>query len=127
MVNAIKIRKELYFFSVLALAICIVVLFIFFRSFKAVVFPVLIVLTGVVWALGMLSLFGYKITLLSGMIPPLLIVIGIPNSIYMLNKFHHEFISHGNKIKALQRVIIKIGNATFLTNLTTAFTDTNNF
>ncbi len=119
-VNAIKIRTEIYLFSALALAICIVVLFLFFRSFKAVFFPVLIVITGVVWALGMLSLFGYKITILSGMIPPLLIVIGIPNSIYMLNKFHHEYVSHGNKIKALQRVIIKIGNATFLTNLTTA-------
>lgn len=119
-VNSIKIRRELYMFSVLALAICVVVLFLFFRSFKAVFFPVVIVLTGVVWAMGMLSLFGYKITLLSGMIPPLLIVIGIPNSIYMLNKFHHEYVRHGNKIKALQRVIIKIGNATFLTNLTTA-------
>ena len=119
-VNAIKIRSELYLFSALALLICIIVLFIFFRSFKAVFFPVLIVLIGVVWALGMLHLFGYKITILSGMIPPLLIVIGIPNSIYMLNKFHYEYVSHGNKIKALQRVIIKIGNATFLTNLTTA-------
>ncbi len=119
-VNSVKIKKELYMFSVLALAICIVVLFVFFRSFKAVFVPVLIVITGVVWAMGMLSLFGYKITLLSGMIPPLLIVIGIPNSIYMLNKFHQEYVSHGNKVKALQRVIIKIGNATFLTNLTTA-------
>ncbi len=119
-VTSVKIKKELYMFSALALAICIIVLFIFFRSFKAVFVPVLIVLTGVVWAMGMLSLFGYKITLLSGMIPPLLIVIGIPNSIYMLNKFHHEYVSHGNKVKALQRVIIKIGNATFLTNLTTA-------
>ncbi len=119
-VNAIKIRSELYLFSALALLMCIIVLFIFFRSFKAVFFPVLIVLIGVVWSMGMLHLFGYKITILSGMIPPLLIVIGIPNSIYMLNKFHHEYVSHGNKIKALQRVIIKIGNATFLTNLTTA-------
>ncbi|MDX8337616.1 efflux RND transporter permease subunit [Draconibacterium sp. IB214405] len=119
-VNSIKIKRELYMFSVLALVICIVVLFLFFRSFKAVFVPVLIVIVGVIWAMGMLSLFGYKITLLSGMIPPLLIVIGIPNSIYMLNKFHHEYVSHGNKIKALQRVIIKIGNATFLTNLTTA-------
>ena len=119
-VNSVKIRRELYLFSVLALAICIIVLFIFFRSFKAVLVPVLIVVTGVVWSLGTLSLFGYKITILSGMIPPLLIVIGIPNSIYMLNKFHHEYVSHGNKVKALQRVIIKIGNATFLTNLTTA-------
>ena len=119
-VNSVKIKKELYMFSVLALAICIIVLFFFFRSFKAVFVPVLIVIIGVVWSMGMLSLFGYKITLLSGMIPPLLIVIGIPNSIYMLNKFHHEYVSHGNKVKALQRVIIKIGNATFLTNLTTA-------
>ncbi len=119
-VNAIKIRNELYLFSVLALLICIIVLYLFFRSLKAVVVPVLIVLVGVVWSLGMLHLFGFKITILSGMIPPLLIVIGIPNSIYMLNKFHHEYVNHGNKIKALQRVIIKIGNATFLTNLTTA-------
>ena len=119
-VSSIKIKKELYFFSFLALSICILVLFFFFRSFKAVFFPVMIVAISVIWALGMLSLLGYKITLLSGMIPPLLIVIGIPNSVYMLNKFHHEFLSHGNKIKALQRVIIKIGNATFFTNLTTA-------
>lgn len=119
-VNSFKIRKEIYLFSGLALAICIVVLFVFFRSFKAVFYPVLIVLIGVVWSMGFLSLFGFKITILSGMIPPLLIVIGIPNSIYMLNKFHHEFVQHGNRIKALQRVIIKIGNATFLTNLTTA-------
>ncbi|MGQ8337089.1 efflux RND transporter permease subunit [Sunxiuqinia sp. A32] len=119
-INSIRIKKEIYLFSALALLLCIITLFIFFRSFKAVIFPVLIVITGVVWALGTMSLFGYKITLLTGMIPSLLIVIGIPNSIYMLNKYHHEFRNHGNKIKALQRVIIKIGNATFLTNLTTA-------
>ena len=119
-VTAIIIRSELYLFSVLALAICIIVLFLFFRSFKAVFFPVLVVLIGVVWSLGTLGLLGYKITVLSGMIPSLLIVIGIPNSIYMMNKFHHEFVQHGNKVKALQRVIVKIGNATFLTNLTTA-------
>lgn len=119
-INSIRIKKEIYLFSALALLLCIATLFIFFRSFKAVFFPVLIVITGVIWALGTISLFGFKITLLSGMIPSLLIVIGIPNSIYMLNKYHHEFRNHGNNIKALQRVIIKIGNATFLTNLTTA-------
>jgi len=119
-VNSMQIRKEIYMFSFLALGICIVVLFLFFRSFKAVFFPVVIILAGVIWGLGLLSLFGFKINLLTGMVPPLLIVIGIPNSIYMLNKFHHEYISDGNKIKALQRVIIKIGNAIFLTNLTTA-------
>ncbi len=79
-----------------------------------------IVLVQVVWALGMMALFGFKITLLSGMIPPLLIIIGMENSIYMLNKYNFEFAQYGNKIKALQRVIIRIGTATLMTNLTTA-------
>lgn len=119
-INSIKIKKEIYLFSALALLLCIITLFLFFRSFKAVLYPVIIVITGVIWAIGTMAIFGFKITLLTGMIPSLLIVIGIPNSIYMLNKYHNEYKQHGNNIKALQRVIIKIGNATFLTNLTTA-------
>ncbi|MFV0378125.1 MAG: efflux RND transporter permease subunit [Mangrovibacterium sp.] len=119
-INSIRIKKEIYLFSMLAMCLCIVTLFLFFRSYKAVIIPVGIVLTGVVWSMGIMSLLGYKITMLTGMIPSLLIVIGIPNSIYMLNKYHQEYRAHGNKVKSLQRLITKIGNATFLTNLTTA-------
>lgn len=119
-INSIRIKDEIYMFSGLAIGLCALILFLFFRSVKAVLFPLLIVLTGVVWAMGSMALFGYKISLLTGMVPSLLIVIGIPNSIYMLNKYHYEFRSHRNKIKALQRVIIRIGNAALLTNLTTA-------
>ena len=118
--NSILIKKEIYLFTVLALLICLVILFLFFKSFKAMIFPALVVLSGVLTALGTMVLFGYKITILTGMIPPLLIVIGIPNSIYILNKYHQEYRLHQNKIKALKRVIMKIGNAIFLTNLTTA-------
>ena len=119
-INSIRIKDEIYMFSGLAIGLCALILFLFFRSVKAVLFPLLIVLTGVVWAMGSMALFGYKISLLTGMVPSLLIVIGIPNSIYMLNKYHYEFRAHRNKIKALQRVIIRIGNAALLTNLTTA-------
>ncbi len=119
-VTSMKIKKEIYFFSLLALLVCVFFLFLFFRSFKAVVIPLIIVLVQVVWALGMMVLFGYKITILTGMIPPLLIIIGMENSIYMLNKYNFEFSRYGNKIKALQRVIIRIGTATLMTNLTTA-------
>ena len=119
-INSIRIKKEIYLFSALAMLLCIVILYLFFRSFKSVLIPISIVLVGVIWAVGFMGLLGFKITLLTGMIPSLLIVIGIPNSIYMLNKYHYEYRAHGNKIKSLQRVIIKIGNATFLTNLTTA-------
>jgi predicted RND superfamily exporter protein len=118
--TSFKIKKEIFLFSFLALVICIIFLFIFFRSFKAVVIPVSIVLIQVVWAMGMMSLFGFKITILTGMMPAIIIIIGIENSIYMLNKYNFEFSQYGNKIKALQRVIIRIGTATFMTNLTAA-------
>ncbi|MBK3516279.1 efflux RND transporter permease subunit [Carboxylicivirga marina] len=119
-VTAEMIKKELNMFIFLALGITALIIFLFFRSFKVVMFSMLVVGVAVIWALGIQALFGYKITILTGMIPPLIIVIGIPNSVFLLNKYHQEYRKHKNKIKALQRVIRKIGNATFLTNLTTA-------
>lgn len=118
--TAEMIKKELNMFIFLALGITTVIIFLFFRSFKVVLFSMLIVVIAVIWALGTQAIFGFKITILTGMIPPLIIVIGIPNSVFLLNKYHQEYRKHGNKIKALQRMIRKIGNATFLTNLTTA-------
>jgi len=118
--TAEMIKKELNMFIFLALGVTAIIIFLFFRSFKVVLFSMLVVGIAVIWALGTQALFGYKITILTGMIPPLIIVIGIPNSVFLLNKYHQEYRKHGNKIKALQRVIYKIGNATFLTNLTTA-------
>lgn len=118
--NAQLIKSEIFLFTALALIICLVILLLFFKSFKAMFFPALVVLSGVAIALGTMVLFGFQITILSGFIPPLLIVIGIPNSIYILNKYHQEYRIHRNQIKALKRVIMKIGNAILLTNFTTA-------
>lgn len=118
--TAEMIKKEMNMFLILSLLITTIILFMFFRSFKIVGFCMLIIGISVIWAVGFMGLFGFKITLLTAMLPPLLVVIGIPNSVFMVNKFHGEFVIHKNKIKALQRMIRKIGNATFLTNLTTA-------
>lgn len=118
--TAEMIKRELNMFILLTLLVMAVIIYMFFRSFKVVLFALLVVGVAVIWALGSQAMLGYKITILTGMIPPLIIVIGIPNSVFLLNKYHREFRKHGNKIKSLQRVIRKIGNATFLTNLTTA-------
>ncbi|MFC2111266.1 RND family transporter, partial [Bacteroidota bacterium] len=115
-----KIQNELLFFVFLSLIIASIALLIFFRSFKAVIFPLIIVIISVIWLMGILVLLDYKITVLTGILPPLIIIIGVENCIFLLNKYHHEFKFHGNKIKALARVVQRVGNATFLTNLTTA-------
>lgn len=117
---AFKIKKELGMFVGLATGVMALLLFLFFRSLKIVLVCVAIVGVGVVWSMGTIGLFDFRLTALMALIPPLIIVIGIPNCIFLLNKYHSEYRNHGNKVKALSRVIQKIGNATFMTNCTTA-------
>lgn len=119
-INAENIKGEMYMFIALSLLITAVILYFFFRSLRIVGFSVGIIGVSVVWALGIMAMLGVKITLLTAMLPPLLIVIGIPNCVYMINKYHAEYMRHGNKIKALQRMVQKVGNASLLSNLTTA-------
>ncbi len=119
-VNRTKVQAELNLFLILSVVITGVILFLFFRSFKAVIFPLIIIGVIVVWVLGTIALLGYEVTLLTGLIPPIIVVIGIPNSVYMLNKYHHEYVLHGDKMLALSRIIRKIGIVTFITNVTTA-------
>ncbi len=115
-----KVSDEFQLFLLLAIGISGVILILFFKSFYAFLIPLIIVIIGVIWSLGTIVLFGYQITLLTGLIPPLIVVIGIPNSILLINKYHNEFKLHGDKMLALQTVIQRIGITTLLANVTTA-------
>jgi predicted RND superfamily exporter protein len=118
--NAQNIQDEIQLFVGGALGITAVIFFFFFRSFRATFITLLVVMTGVTWAFGFIGLFRYEITVLSALIPPLIIVIGVPNAVFLINKYQQEIKKHGQQAKALQRVISKIGNATLMTNITTA-------
>lgn len=115
-----QVKNEMEMFLLLSVAVTALVLFLFFRTWDAVVFPLIVIGIVVVWVLGSLVLFDYKITLLTGLIPPVIVVIGIPNAVYLLNKYHQEYKRHGNKILAISYVVRKIGLVTLMTNLTTA-------
>lgn len=114
------ISGEMIMFMLLALVVTILILFLFFRSFLAVLLSLLVVIVGVTWSFGTLALFGYQITVLTGLIPPLIIVIGVPNCILLLNKYHVEFSKYTNQGLALSRTIEKIGVSLFFANVTTA-------
>ena len=115
-----KVKGELGYFVGAAIAVTALLLFLFFRNLAVVGVCLTVVVVGVVWCLGTMSLMDYKLTLLMSLIPPLMIVIGVPNCIYLVNKYQAEFKCHGNKMLALQRMVTKVGNATLLTNATTA-------
>ena len=114
------IKGEMYLFVILAVLLTSVILYILFHSFRVVFISLLVVGIGVIWALGTITLFGYDLTLLTAIIPSLLVIIGVPSCIFLINKYHHEYRHHGNQVKALYRVITRVGSATFLSNLTTA-------
>jgi uncharacterized protein len=118
--NAKSIVDEIGLFVGAALGITSLLFFFFYRSIRATMISIFVVIVGVMWSFGTLGLLNYEITVLTAIIPPLIIVIGIPNCIFLINKYQQEIKIHGNKAKSLQRVISKVGNATLLTNLTTA-------
>lgn len=118
--NSQNIIDEIGKFILAALGVTSLIFFFFFRSFRATLISMIIVIIGVMWAFGVLGLLQYEITVLTALIPPLIIVIGIPNCIFLINKYQQEVKKHGNQALSLQRVISKIGNATLMTNMTTA-------
>lgn len=118
--NSQNIVDEIGLFIGAALFVTSFIFFLFFRSIRATLIALVVVSFGVMWTFGIIGLLGYEITVLTALIPPLIIVIGIPNCIFLINKYQQEVKDHGNKIKSLQRVITKVGNATLMTNATTA-------
>lgn len=117
---AVQVQKEMTLFLALSFALTAVILWLFFRSFSAVVISMLVVAAGVVFSIATLVFFGFKITLLTALIPPLIVVIGIPNCIYLLNQYHIQYRALGEKRLALREMVARMGIVTFLTNLTAA-------
>ena len=115
-----KVKDEIGYFIGAAFLVTALLLFLFFRNPIVMGVSMVVVAIGVVWSVGSIVLLDYELNLMTSLIPPLMIVIGVPNCIYLINKYHAEYKRHGNKAMALQRMIVKVGNATLLTNFTTA-------
>lgn len=115
-----KVSHEMELFMGLAVLVTAAILWFFFRSIRFTLVSILVVLIGVVFSVGTLVMMGYKITMLTGLIPPLLIVIGVPNCIFLINRYQAELLAHGDKQLAIRNMITGIGLSTFLANMTTA-------
>lgn len=117
---ATKVKSEIVLFTIIAFAVTALLILGFFRSISTLAISLFFIAIGVVTMLSVTGLMGYKLTMLTGTLPPLLVVIGVQNTIYLINKYHEEYRRHKNKALALTRIISRIGVATFLINFTTA-------
>lgn len=119
-IMAERIKKEMLWFLIGSLILSAITLLVFFRSVSATIMSLVVVLMGVIWSLGTMVLLGQKITLLTALIPPLIVVIGIPNCIYFLNKYHTSYKETNDKDKALVQMVGRMGVVTLFCNITAA-------
>jgi predicted RND superfamily exporter protein len=115
-----RIAKEMKWFIIGSLALSALILLLMFRSIKTTFLSLLVVIIGVIWSVALIQILGYKITLLTALIPPLVVVIGIPNCIYFLNKYHSTYKKTGNKEQSLIDMVSKMGIVTLFCNITAA-------
>ncbi len=115
-----KVSKEMFLFMGLAFLVTALILFYFFRSFSVVLAALAVVGVAVIWSLAYIVLCGYDITLLTGLIPPLIIVIGVPNTVFLLNRYHEELNRNHSQQEALAIATEKVGETTFFANVTTS-------
>ena len=119
-IMADRIKKEMLWFLIGSLVLSAITLLLFFRSIPAMLMSLAVVAMGVIWSFGTMVLLGQKITLLTALIPPLIVVIGIPNCIYFLNKYHTSYKETGDKEKALIQMVGRMGIVTLFCNITAA-------
>jgi len=115
-----RIKGEMKLFLLGSLVLSILTLLLFFRSFSTMLLSITVVIFGVIWTLGLIVLCGYKITLLTALIPSLVVVIGIPNCIYFLNKYHSNYVATGNKVASIVDMVGKMGVVTLFCNISAA-------
>ncbi len=115
-----RIQHEMKYFLFGSLLLSALILLLFFRSISTTLLSLLVVVLGVIWSVGILQLCGYQITLLTALIPCLVVVIGVPNCIYFINKYHSTYIQSSNKEKSLVDMVSKMGVVTLFCNLTAA-------
>lgn len=125
-VVAERIKMEMRLFLIASLVLSVLILFLFFRSLSTTLISLGIVLISVVFTLASIYLCGYKITLLTALIPSLVVVIGIPNCIYFINKYHTSYLNSQasdllvRKKQALVDMVSKMGVVTLFCNITAA-------
>ena len=114
------VQSEIHLFLMLSLLLTLGIFYVIFRSFKMVLPCALLVAIMGFSVFGTIAFLGYKITLLTALIPPIIIIISVTNCVYMVNKYHQAYTQHKDKEQALRQTVAQIGRVSFITNLTTA-------
>jgi predicted RND superfamily exporter protein len=128
-----RVKNEMKYFLIGSILLSALILLLFFRSISTTLLSLGVVILGVIWCVGLIHLLGYKISLLTALIPSLVVVIGVPNCIYFINKYHTNYLRYTSTTlsenaqdpstplrMALVDMVSKMGVVTLFCNITAA-------
>ncbi len=97
----------------------IAVLYINFKSFRGIILPLTIMISSIIWTMGLMRIFGKTITMVGVMLPTLILVISSSYSIHFLNQYYMDIFTDSHKIRNIEKAFVQIGKTIILAALTT--------
>jgi len=113
------IYKDMIWLIPIVIVVLFIILFLSFKRIQSALIPLITVGISVIWTLGLMSLFGYEITMIGGIIPVVLFAVGSAYSIHVVNHISEKVVS-GNT-EGIIASILYLLLPVFLSSLTTIF------
>ena len=113
-------KTEIILSSVVSITLVTVVFFLLFRRLKGILLAMISIGIGLLLFLGLLSLLGRELNVISAFYPVLMLIVGTSDVVHIFSKYIDELKLGKDKRTAIKITIREIGKATLLTSLTTS-------
>jgi len=113
------IRHDILFLPLSTLVAILFGLYFTFRLFHAVLLPILVIVLTAVWTISIMALMGKPLTMASTLLPPLLLVIGMADSVHIINHYYYHYVRLKDFRQAISKCLQEVTMPCLLTSLTT--------
>jgi predicted RND superfamily exporter protein len=108
-----------FYIMPLAAAVLVAVLGLMFGTMHAVAIPVATRVVSVIWAFGLMASLGFPVTVLSVLIPMLLVCVGFTEDVHLISEFYQEIRSGSGKVEAIHATAETLATPLLVTSVTT--------
>jgi predicted RND superfamily exporter protein len=103
----------------LVFVVVILVLFFSFKTIRGVFLPLIVVVISTIWTLGLMGYTNTPLSLISNVVPVILLAIGTAYGIHLLSKYYEDVLSEEHKISEIKKAVSEVGIPILLAGITT--------
>lgn len=112
------IQTDFNKFLIASIFLSLLLLLVIFRNLKVALLPFCISLLSIVWLFGLMAFLGFKINLLSSLLPPIILFVSMSDAVHLMNAMQKT--KGDTKLLQLQYSVGIVWTPTLLTSVTTA-------